>query len=155
MKVVKLNKYVAGKKYQERTAQNGDTGFVAAKKLNQIYHAIVGSAAQVTDRIATHTSLQLAIDTASTGDTILVLAGTYLTSDITLNKRLSIIGQGYDSYINANITFSSCSFASINSIRFNRILLGGGSNGNIINAFWSVDPLDNGIGNNITGVNIT
>lgn len=155
MKTVKINKYSAGKKYQNSILASGNNDNFAAKRQDAIYHAIVGSVAQFDAKIATHTSLQMAIDACSDGDTIYILPGTY-TGSVNLNKRLCIVGAGYDSYVNGVLTLtSSCNFGSINLIRANQFVLNSGSNGNMINAFWSIDPINLGVGNNINGVNIT
>jgi hypothetical protein len=67
--------------------------------------AIVGSAADVTYGRATHSSIQSAINDLVDSSRILILAGTY-TENITVNKRIQILGVGYDSFINGtfNIT---------------------------------------------------
>jgi hypothetical protein len=75
-------------------------------RLNAAYEAIVGSTANVASGIATHSSLQSAIDALSSGSRILVLAGTY-TENVTLSKNdISIVGKGRTSILNGNLSVS-------------------------------------------------
>lgn len=127
-------------------------------KLAAIHGLIVGTADQLLEGIATYTSLQDAIDAAPSGAVITVLSGVSITENITLNKRLSIMGMGgYDSYINGSFTLQSgCDFALVRGLRVSQFVFDAGSDGNMVtDSFWSTDPTDNGTGNAYYGVNIT
>jgi len=155
MKVVKINKYLAGKKLQQSVAPTGGNDTLAQARLGAMYKCIVGSSAQYQAGIATHTSVQSAINACNNGETVLILPGTY-TETISVSNRVNIQGMGYDSYINGTFTFASgASFCSLTRIRVSQFIFSAGANGNLVSGFWSTNPTDSGLGNNITGVNIT
>lgn len=133
-----------------------DQSIVNNLKLNQILSLTVGTAAQVAEGVATHTSLQTAINASVAGGKITVLGGVSSTENIILNKRILIVGEGYDSYINGTFTLNGSDFSTLKNIRVNQFIVSAGSDGNIIeNCFWATNPTDSGTGNIIVGVNIT
>lgn len=73
-----------------------------------LWDFIVGSSAQVSAGVASHTSLTAAIAAASAGNTIKVLEGTF-TESPTVNLQLYIEGAGYGSFISGTITFATSS----------------------------------------------
>jgi len=70
------------------------------------YDAVVGSATQLSNGWATHTSVQTAINDVASGGSILVLQGTY-TENLSINKTVSIFGKGNGSFISGTVTFGS------------------------------------------------
>lgn len=116
-----------------------------------IYDAIVGSSAQVTSGAATHTSLQQAVTDSPAGSTILILSGTY-TENVSINKTLTVQGQGFATVLNGNITLDNlCIGSHLSKIKFDGdIVLNVGSSYNYIVDGWrlSVNTLiDNGASN--------
>lgn len=94
-------------------------------RVQALYNAVVGTSGQVNSGAATHTSLQSAINDASTGWSILVLSGT-LVENVTVNKQVSIFGQGRASYLNGTMTYTSAGSYSLckwlkvgNTVTFN------------------------------------
>lgn len=73
--------------------------------INQ-FDSVVGSAGQVTNGMATHSSITSAIAAISAGQTIFVLPGSY-TENITINKQLQLIGIGKATAITGNISFTA------------------------------------------------
>ena len=65
---------------------------------------IVGPQAYVDGGYATHTTVQGAIDSASSGQKITVLEGTY-TENLTINKKVMIEGKGHGSFVNGTVSF--------------------------------------------------
>ena len=78
----------------------------ASDKIDAIYDAIVGSAAQVTANVATHSTLAAAIAAVSAGDQILLLDVT-TTENITLAKKVTIVGKGEASVLDGTLQLSS------------------------------------------------
>jgi hypothetical protein len=90
----------------KRRTGTQDVSSTNSLRLNAAYEAIVGSAANVTSGIATHSTLQSAIDALSSGSRILILSGTY-TENVTLSKNdITIEGKGRASVLNGNFTVS-------------------------------------------------
>lgn len=142
----------------DASADNAERITVAEDKLSTTLGLIVGTTAQVTAGLADYDSLQDAINAAAAGGRITVLNGVSVTENITLNKRLTIIGVGgYDSYINGSFTLQSGSdFSMIKLIRVSQFIFNAGADGNqVTDCFWSTNPTDSGTGNLYTGVNIT
>lgn len=102
-----------------------------------LYAAVVGSAAQVTAKVATHSSLQAAIDAVSSGDAIFILTGTY-SETITINKQLSLLGEGHGTVINGTVNIQSGSdYSLIKFVKFtDNVVIDSGATGNIISEFW-------------------
>lgn len=138
--------------------QDASTKAYVDNNLSLFSDLIVGTTVQVTAGLADYDSLQSAINAAATGGRITVLNGVAITENITLNKRVTIIGiGGYDSYINGSFTLQASSdFSMIKLIRVNQFIFNAGADGNqVTDCFWSTNPTDNGTGNLYTGVNIT
>ena len=89
---------------------------------------VVGSPTDVATGKATHSTIQSAIDAAINGQRIFVLAGTY-AEVLTVGKRLTIFGMGYDSYVNGNITFTATTsnFSRVEKMRFGQNITLNGS----------------------------
>ena len=88
---------------------------------------IVGSAAQVAENIATHTSINAAIAAASSGGRILVLSGTF-TESVNVNVNNVILeGVGNTSVINGSLTVSANN-CTVKSIKYNSANITGNSN---------------------------
>lgn len=63
-----------------------------------VFDVVLGSAAQVTQGRATHSTWAAAIAAASAGGSIVVLPGSW-TENVSLSKQLKIVGAGYGSYL--------------------------------------------------------
>lgn len=94
-----------------RRISQADTVGVVVDSLLQVYSCIVGSAAQVSAGVATHTSIASAISAASAGGNILVLRGTY-TENVTVPKEVHLEGAGRGAVLNGTLTFASASTLS-------------------------------------------
>lgn len=121
--------------------------------LEGIYDAVVGSSAQVTAGLAHFTSVQTAIDNASTGDRILVLQGTYAES-VTIDKKIFLEGKGHGTVISGTLTMASNSdFSMIKWMKFGgNITLNAGADGIFLRECWhatGTTVTDNGSGNSI------
>jgi hypothetical protein len=79
------------------------------------YNAIVGSAAQVSSGVATHTSIAAAIAAVPTNGSIFIYSGSY-TEAITLEKSVSIVGQGSGTQITGNWSIDAVSRVMIQNI---------------------------------------
>lgn len=90
-----------------------DASFQQSAKLNGLYDAIVGSAAQVTAGVATHSTLQDAHDAVASGSRILILNGVTITGATVITKRLKIEGKGGGSVLTGNFTVGSGAAGSI------------------------------------------
>ena len=102
-----------------------------------LYFAVVGSPAQVTAKVATHSSLQQAINDAPSANTIFVLNGTY-TENIVLNKQLAIMGEGRGCVINGTFNIQAGSdYSMLKFVKFmNNVTIDSGAIGNIVSDFW-------------------
>lgn len=78
-----------------------------------MYNYIVGTSAQVTANIASHSDLSTVLGLATDGTTILILSGYTYTGNVTVSKQVTIHGQGRKSIIDGNIIFASGSSYSI------------------------------------------
>lgn len=114
-----------------------------------IYNAVVGSAAQVIAGVATHSSITAAIAAVATGESILVLPGTF-TENVTVNKKVYLTGLGHGSVLNGTLTFS-IDFSSFKLMRVaDNVVFSIGADGNILNDCWlaaTKTVTDNGTGN--------
>ena len=72
------------------------------------YDLVVAPASSLADigKFSTHTSIQSAINAASSGGKILILNGTY-TEPVTINKKITLEGQGHNTLINGTLTVTS------------------------------------------------
>jgi hypothetical protein len=114
---------------------------------------IVGPQAYVDGGYATHTTVQGAIDSASSGQKITVLEGTY-TETITINKKVMIEGKGHGSFINGTVTFGSgADYSLIKWVKIGgNITLNAGADGIFVRECWTstgVTVTDSGSGNSI------
>jgi hypothetical protein len=73
-----------------------------------IYSAIVGDAADVTSGLADYSSITAAIAGVSADATLFLLPRTY-AENVTVNKRLTIVGTGYGCYVDGTMSVSSAS----------------------------------------------
>jgi hypothetical protein len=139
-----------------RKAGTVDTSTTNSGRLAVTQGLIVGSPLQVSAGLADYATLSDAITASPVGGLITVLAGVSITENVVLNKRVTIVGQGYDSRINGTFTLQSVSdFSTVKSLYCNQYIIQLGAVGNqIVDAFWDVNPTDaNGIGlNRITGM---
>lgn len=93
---------------QVKQASNADlfADKTALSILVAAYDAVVGSAADVLAGIATHNSLQGAINAVPSEGKILFL-NTTITENVTVNKTVTVEGKGHGSKLNGTITFTA------------------------------------------------
>lgn len=153
----------------EETDINGETLFVIdtgtetfkIKSKNfllgrKLYKAVLGSAAQVTAGVATHSTWAAMIAAVAAGDCVRILPGTWV-ENVTVNKQLQIEGSGYGSFIDGSLTLTSAADrCTIEGLRVDDdITLNSGSDGNVIkNVFLPSGKtfVDNGTGNLLEGM---
>lgn len=94
-------------------------GFSASlAKHAALYDAVVGSAAQVSSGVATHSTFSSALSGIPSGGRILVLRGTY-TESVTIAQNCVIEGQGYGSVVNGTFSLNAGSdFSTIRGLKF-------------------------------------
>ena len=83
-----------------------DGSSLSLSKLNTLEEIIVGTGAQVSAGLATHSSIQTAINSAVPGQRIAVLRGTF-TESLTIDREVHIYGRGRGTQIVGTITVSS------------------------------------------------
>lgn len=126
-----------------------------AARVSALYDAVIGDAGQVASGAATHSDWASAIAAVSAGDTIQVLEGTWV-ENVTVNKQLNIKGNGYGSYINGSLTFTSAADKStFKNIRLSdNITLNSGADLIKVEDVWLASGksfVDNGTGNLLEG----
>lgn len=139
MKHVRLSKYVVGKKLtQASRSVVASRENIALSRVNSIYQAIVGSALQASQGVATHSSIQQAVDDVPAGGVIRWLAGTY-TENLSIDKSLKIEGSGYGVELAGNLTYPAAGdFSELKSVRINgNITFQAGSQGNRLEC-WQI-----------------
>lgn len=109
------------------------SGTASFKSANvNIYESVVGTSAQVTGGIATHSTLSAAITATAANGTIKLLQGAW-TENITVSKTLNIVGSGRNSVITGNLTISSANYCNIRDLQFTgNISTTGTSTGNCV-----------------------
>lgn len=117
---------------------------------------VVGTYAQVTAGVASHSTWTAAIAAAASGDTVRGLNATWV-ENVTVTKQLQIVGLGYGTYINGSLTLnSSASHCTITGLRVNNdVTLDSGADANVMrDIFLPVDKtfVDNGDGNLLEGM---
>lgn len=119
---------------------------------------VVGNSGQVIAGLADYSSLVLAVAAAASGGKITVLPGFLATESVLLNKRLTIVGQGFDSQINGTFTLQSGSlYSTVRGLQVTQVILQAGAAGNqVLDCFWTNDPIDpNPVGTNrLTGMKL-
>jgi hypothetical protein len=119
------------------------------------YDAIVGSSAQVSAGMATHTSINAAIAAVPVFGSILILRGNY-HEDVGLNNVYNIVGQGPATIISGNFTLDHSLRSSVSNLSIaGNIYLTSNSQKNFITNVWlSVGTfLDLGTDNQYTIIN--
>jgi nitrous oxidase accessory protein NosD len=103
---------------------------------------VVAPAGSIADsgKYATHTSIQSAINAASAGGKILILNGTYAES-ITVNKKITLEGQGHNTLINGTLTVTSAgAYASIQKLKVaQNITIQAGANNVYMRDCWQTN----------------
>jgi hypothetical protein len=117
---------------------------------------VLGSAAQVTAGIATHSTWASVIAAASAGNSIYVLAGAWAEA-VVVDKTLTIIGSGHGSVLTGTVAFTSAAdYSSLELIKVtDNITFDSGADGCHINKIWLAAGktfIDNGSGNLLTGI---
>lgn len=107
--------------------------------INTLYERVVGSATDVTNGVATDSTIAAAITAASAGDSILILNSYTGTENITVSKQLNIAGQGKGSFINGTVTFDSSSDKStFSNVRVaGKVTLDSGADQCFLGNIWS------------------
>ena len=85
---------------------------------NALYDVIVGNSAQVLSGAATHTSIAAAIAACPIFGSMLILSGTY-TENITVNKAMTIQGQGVGSIIVGAVLITGAVGVDMEKVRIN------------------------------------
>lgn len=123
-----------------------------------IFPLVLGSSAQVTAQVASHSTWASIISAASDGDYILVLVGSW-TESVSISKRLCIVGQGSGSVINGTLTFTNAADQSIvKQLKVNdNITLNSGADNIIFTDFIQATgktAIDSGLNNFIQGIRL-
>ena len=123
------------------------------RKIDKTYFAIVGSAAEVVAGDAQYSTLQSAVNAASSGQKIVVLSGTH-TENVTVDKRLTIEGQGHATYLDGTLTFASGSdYSLLRGLKIGgNLTLNAGADGIFITETWlgsSATLTNSGAGNSL------
>jgi len=132
----------------------------AISKISALYDCIVGSQAQFSAGIATHVTLQSAINSAPSGGMVLVLPRVSLTENVTCNKNIFIEGSGQQSVLNGTFTFATgASDSIVNYMKFaGNVTIPSGVNNLIISENWvnttGGAAISNNGTNNIIGLNV-
>lgn len=111
---------------------------------------VVGTASQVTDGVATHSSLSSAITAASAGDMILILKGTH-TANVTIDKQLMIQGQGRGTVLSGTVDIDTgVDFCTLKDFKTTGLITVDGD-GNFVKEVFTTGgtPVDNGTANSI------
>lgn len=124
-------------------------------RVNAMWDAVIGSAAQVTSGAATHSTWASAIAALSAGDTIHVLEGSWV-ENVSINKQLHIEGNGYGSYVDGTITFTNAADRSYLSLvrASGDVTLDSGADLIKVESVWLASGktfIDNGTGNLVEG----
>jgi len=108
-----------------------------ALRLNSMYDAIVGSAAQVTQGIANYSTLTAALPNVPAGGTILMLKGVYAEVP-TISQEVHIWGQGRGTVISGIVTFGAGSlYSSAKTLKFgSNVVFNASALGNIVTDCW-------------------
>lgn len=103
----------------KRLGVNVDVAVPTVNRVNALADFVVGSAAQVANGTATHTTLTDAITAAVAGQSILVLNNVSITDTVTVNKKLHIAGKGNGSSVTGSLTVTSAGAkSSFDMLRF-------------------------------------
>jgi uncharacterized protein YhbP (UPF0306 family) len=117
-----------------------------------LFDAVIGSAAQVTGGIATHSTFASAIAAVSANGTIRVLPGAW-TENVNVTKTLTILGSGYGSVVTGTLTLTAADHCTIKGIQFTgSVTLDSSTDGSIVQECFigsSSTCTDNGTGNYI------
>lgn len=141
--------------YKNDSGVEVQIGNVAGPYSPFAFDAVVGSPAQVTSGLATHSTLQAAHDAVVAGSVILILKGTYAGAT-TISKQLNIYGQGYSTVLDDDLSIDAVSNVQIQDIRLNSNLIFSASadDNSVFNLF--VDPgftvTDSGSNNTVVPV---
>jgi len=96
-----------------------DGSSASLSKFNGLFELIVGSASQAASGIATHSTIQSAINAAAPGARITLMQGTY-AENISIDRELMLMGKGRSSIINGTVTFTTAATGA--SLKFCKIL---------------------------------
>jgi hypothetical protein len=124
-----------------------------ALRLNSLYDAVVGSAAQVAAGIANYTTLTAALPNVPSGGTVLMLRGIYAEVP-TITQEVHITGQGRSTVISGICTFGAGSlFSSAQMLKFgSNIVFNASAIGNIVTDCWQ--QTGGTIGEGVVGNNL-
>lgn len=124
-------------------------------RIGAMFDFVIGSAAQVSSGVATHSTWAGAIAAASATNSIYVLAGSW-TENVTINKQLNIVGNGYGVNLTGSITFATSSDRSyLSGVRTSLDLtINSGVTLVEVKSIWLASGktfVDNGTGNLVEG----
>lgn len=116
-----------------------------------LYDAVIGSALQVANGSATHTTFASAIPATPVGGKILVLNGTY-TENVSLVNQYKIDGQGHATTLSGTLALEvGSNYSTIQNIRFNGNITINSSGSFVRECFLSSTSsvTDNGVANSV------
>lgn len=127
------------------------TTAVSATALGELHPFVIGTSAQVTAGVATHSSFASAQSAASDGDRITWLRGTF-TENITVTKQLKLDGLGHGTVIDGTVTFTSTAdYSSLKDLKVTgTVTANSGADGIFVKEIWLATGstlVDNGTGN--------
>ena len=139
-----------------RKAGTVDANTTNTARLALLHGTVVGSTAQVVAGFADYDTLSAAITATVAGGRITLLPNVTVVENITVGKKLYIVGSGHSSQVNGTITLDANSdFATVKDVYCNQfILLAGAVGVQVLDCFWDTNPSDaNSVGTNrITGM---
>ena len=117
---------------------------------------VLGTPAQVALGVADYGTWADAITACPVGGKITVLQGFKPNEAVSVNKRLTIVGGGYDTGTLGTFTFTTAAdFATVRGIHVSQFIFNSGAAGvQAVSSFWDVPPTDaNPVGTNrLTGI---
>lgn len=136
-----------------RKRGTSDLSNLNTNRLGMMADIWVGTTADVAGGYANYDTLSAAIASAQSGQAIRIRPNLTITENVTVNKRISIEGGGYDSFLSGTITCgTSCDYSMFRNLRCTQFIFNAGSDGNIVTGCFFTDAVsDSGMGNNISG----
>lgn len=136
-----------------RQRGTSDLSNVNTNRLGMLSDIWVGTAADVAGGYANYSTLSAAIAAAQTGQSIRIRPNITITENVTIDKRISIEGSGYDSFLSGTVTCDTlCDYSLLKNFRCTQFIFNAGADGNIVTGcFFTSAVSDSGIGNNVSG----
>ena len=114
-----------------------DGSSISLSKTNTLNEIVVGSPSQLAAGIATHSSINSAIQSSASGAVILILQGTY-NENVVVDRQLYLVGKGFSSIINGTVSFNTgSSYSSMKLCQVqNNIIIATAASGVIVTENW-------------------